>query len=69
MNIPFVHTECPDPSSQIPYIAEAMLNQTGQEFDSYFNVSGILIYDPSLGDNGVVDNAPVVDFVNANRNL
>jgi carboxypeptidase D len=54
---------------QVPYIAEAMLNKTGKEFESYYNVTGILIYDPILGDEAVTTNAPVADFVMANKNL
>jgi carboxypeptidase D len=54
---------------EVPYIAEAMLNQTGPDFASYYNVSGILIYDPILGDSSVAENAPVVNFVTENRNL
>ncbi|KAK7887936.1 hypothetical protein LTR67_009330 [Exophiala xenobiotica] len=53
----------------VPYIAEAMLNKTGKEFESYYNVTGILIYDPILGDEAVTTNAPVADFVMANKNL
>lgn len=54
---------------QVPYIAEAMLNTTGKNASDYYNVTGILIYDPILGDRTLGDNAPVIEFVNANKNL
>ncbi|KIW42890.1 uncharacterized protein PV06_06394 [Exophiala oligosperma] len=53
----------------VPYIAEAMLNTTGKNASDYYNVTGILIYDPILGDRTLGDNAPVIEFVNANKNL
>ncbi len=46
-----------------------MLNTTGDDFEKYFNVTGILIYDPILGDRVLSDEAPTMDFVNGNRNL
>lgn len=46
-----------------------MLNTTGEDFGSYYNVSGILIYDPILGDREVSTNAAMVDYVLANKNL
>ena len=46
-----------------------MLNTTEKEFESYYNVTGILIYDPILGDEAVTTSAPVADFVMANKNL
>lgn len=46
-----------------------MLNTTGAAHSDYFNVTGILIYDPILGDRAVGDSAPVADFVKANANL
>ncbi|KIW12899.1 hypothetical protein PV08_08086 [Exophiala spinifera] len=53
----------------VPYIAEAMLNTTGEEATDYYNVTGILIYDPILGDRTLGDAAPAVEFINANKNL
>ncbi|KAI1609878.1 carboxypeptidase 4 [Exophiala viscosa] len=53
----------------VPYIGEAMLNKTGEEAQSYYDLNGILIYDPILGDRSLGTNAPVMDFIDANKNL
>ncbi|KAI4212200.1 MAG: hypothetical protein LQ351_005069 [Letrouitia transgressa] len=50
----------------VPYIADAMLatNDTG-----YYDVHGILIYDPSTSTDTVQEEIPAVAFVDANVNL
>lgn len=49
----------------VPYIASAMLNANDTE---YYNVSGALIYDPSIGSD-VQEDGTVVPFVQANAPL
>ncbi|KAF2211719.1 hypothetical protein CERZMDRAFT_42821 [Cercospora zeae-maydis SCOH1-5] len=44
----------------VPYIADAMHNETNQE---YYNVEGIMIYDPALADEGIQTRIPAVPFV------
>ncbi|GIZ42732.1 hypothetical protein CKM354_000599100 [Cercospora kikuchii] len=44
----------------VPYIADAMHNETNRE---YYNVEGIMIYDPVLTDNVVHGDIPAVPFV------
>ena len=43
-----------------PYIADAMLNKKDKE---YYNLSSILIYDPSLSSNAIQEQIPAVPFV------
>ncbi|CAK7220378.1 hypothetical protein SEUCBS140593_004215 [Sporothrix eucalyptigena] len=43
-----------------PYIASAMVDTNDT---TYYNVSGMLIYDPVIGQNDVQDNIPAVTFV------
>jgi hypothetical protein len=54
---------------QVPYIAEAMANKTGNESREYFDINGILIYDPILGDRKLAENVPIAHFLERNRNL
>ncbi|KAL7622848.1 hypothetical protein AAE478_006527 [Parahypoxylon ruwenzoriense] len=49
-----------------PYIASAMLDANDP---AYFNVSGMIIYDPVLGDDVVQESATTVPFVDYHRNL
>lgn len=49
----------------VPYIADGMLNQSDT---TYFNVSGIMVYDPSIGWDSITEQAPVVAYVEANSN-
>ncbi|KAK6857435.1 serine carboxypeptidase [Apiospora arundinis] len=49
-----------------PYIASAMLDKKDE---TYFNVSGMLIYDPSIGDDLVQTSAVAVPFANYFSNL
>ncbi|KAI1099531.1 alpha/beta-hydrolase [Jackrogersella minutella] len=49
-----------------PYIASAMLDVNDT---AYFDVSGMMIYDPVLGDSVVQDSATVVPFVDYHHNL
>ncbi|KAI1081101.1 Alpha/Beta hydrolase protein [Whalleya microplaca] len=49
-----------------PYIASAMLDQ---DDPTYYNVSGMLIYDPVLGDDVVQSATTVVPFVDYHRSL
>ena len=49
----------------VPYISSAMLNANDPE---YYNVSGAMIYDPSIGSD-VQEDGTVVPFVQANVNL
>jgi carboxypeptidase D len=44
----------------VPYIADAMLNKKDKE---YYNLSSILIYDPSLSTDVVQEQIPAVPFV------
>ncbi|KAL8817509.1 MAG: hypothetical protein Q9223_003672 [Gallowayella weberi] len=50
----------------VPYIANAMLEANDK---AYYNVEGILIYDPSTSTDTVQEQIPAVAFVNANANL
>ncbi|KAL1902840.1 hypothetical protein Sste5346_000751 [Sporothrix stenoceras] len=43
-----------------PYIASAMVDANDT---TYYNVSGVLIYDPVIGQNDIQDNIPAVAFV------
>lgn len=43
-----------------PYIASAMVDANDT---TYYNISGVLIYDPVIGQNDVQDNIPAVSFV------
>ncbi|KAI1370467.1 alpha/beta-hydrolase [Hypoxylon crocopeplum] len=49
-----------------PYIASAMLDQNDT---TYYNVSGMMIYDPVLGDDVVQNAATTVPFVDYHRSL
>jgi carboxypeptidase D len=49
-----------------PYIASAMLDRNDM---TYFDVHGVMIYDPSVGYDGVISQAPALSFVNQNRNF
>lgn len=49
-----------------PYIASAMLDKDDA---AYYNVSGMLIYDPVLGDGTVQDSVTTVPFVDYHHNL
>lgn len=49
-----------------PYIASAMLDADNTD---YYNVSGMLIYDPVLGDDVVQDSVTTVPFVDYHHNL
>ncbi|KAH8897494.1 serine carboxypeptidase 1 [Thozetella sp. PMI_491] len=49
-----------------PYIASAMLNA---EDKTYFNMSGMLIYDPSIAARGLQSDITAVPFVDYHRNL
>ncbi|KAI2467437.1 alpha/beta-hydrolase [Annulohypoxylon bovei var. microspora] len=49
-----------------PYIASAMLDKNDT---AYYDVSGMMIYDPVLGDDVVQDSATTVPFVDYHRNL
>jgi hypothetical protein len=50
----------------VPYIADGMLNQSDT---AYFNVSGIMVYDTSIGWDSVAQQAPVVAYTEANANV
>ena len=43
-----------------PYIASAMVDAKDT---TYYNISGVLIYDPVIGQNDIQDNIPAVSFV------
>ena len=45
----------------VPYIADAMHNKKDKE---YYNISSILIYDPSLSYDAIQEEIPVVPFAN-----
>ncbi|OTA93971.1 hypothetical protein M434DRAFT_395199 [Hypoxylon sp. CO27-5] len=49
-----------------PYIASAMLDKNDT---TYYNVSGMLIYDPVLGDDAVQSSVTTVPFVDYHHNL
>ncbi|KAI5199758.1 alpha/beta-hydrolase [Aureobasidium subglaciale] len=49
-----------------PYIASAMIQHNDTE---YYNVNGLMVYDPSIGYDGVISQAPALSFVNQNRNF
>ncbi|KAI0383321.1 alpha/beta-hydrolase [Hypomontagnella monticulosa] len=49
-----------------PYIASAMLDKNDP---AYYNVSGMMIYDPVLGDGTVQDSVTTVPFVDYHHNL
>jgi carboxypeptidase D len=49
----------------VPYIAEGMLNQSDTK---YFNVSGIMVYDPSIGWDSITEQTPAVAYTEANSN-
>lgn len=50
----------------VPYIADAMLDRADTE---YFNVSGIMLYDPSFGWPQITKQVPAVAFIESNRNV
>ena len=45
-----------------------MLETKGADLKNYFNVSGIIIYDPTVTDIFTSDEAPTAQFVKANQN-
>ncbi|KAI9715942.1 MAG: hypothetical protein M1828_000530 [Chrysothrix sp. TS-e1954] len=49
----------------VPYIADGMLNQTDTD---YFNVTGILIYDPSIGYDAITEQVPTLAWTELNKN-
>ncbi|EKG12885.1 Peptidase S10 serine carboxypeptidase [Macrophomina phaseolina MS6] len=49
----------------VPYIADYFLNQSDT---TYFNVSGIMIYDPSINHDVVLQDAPVLSLIENSRN-
>ncbi|KAI1394372.1 alpha/beta-hydrolase [Hypoxylon trugodes] len=49
-----------------PYIASAMLDKNDT---TYYNVSGMIIYDPVLGDDVVQESATTVPFVDYHKNV
>ncbi|KAK6950642.1 hypothetical protein Daesc_007166 [Daldinia eschscholtzii] len=49
-----------------PYIASAMLDKNDT---TYYNVSGLIVYDPVLGDDVVQESATTVPFVDYHHNL
>lgn len=49
-----------------PYIASAMIQHNDTE---YYNVQGLMVYDPSIGYDGVISQAPALSFVDQNRNF
>jgi carboxypeptidase D len=50
----------------VPYIADGMLNQSDT---TYFNVSGIMVYDASIGWNSIAQQIPAVAYTEANANV
>jgi len=50
----------------IPYIAQYMLQQNNTD---YYNVNGIQIIDPSIGDDNVLTYAPAVAQLNSQNNI
>ncbi|KAH9873230.1 hypothetical protein J1614_005628 [Plenodomus biglobosus] len=44
----------------VPYIADAMLNKNDTE---YYNVKGVMFYDPSIAEDSVLADVPAVAFV------
>ena len=50
----------------IPYIADAMIKTKNKK---YYNVAGLLMYDPSTSTDTVQQQIPAVAFTEANRNL
>lgn len=49
----------------VPYIADGFLNQTDS---TYYNVKGVMIYDPSLGYDSIVEEVPTLAFTQSNQN-
>jgi carboxypeptidase D len=49
-----------------PYIADAMLNANDT---TYYNVAGLMIYDPSIATSGLQSDITAVPFANYHRNL
>lgn len=50
----------------VPYIADAMIRKNDKR---YYNVNGIMIYDPSTSTDTVQEQIPAVAFTEANSNL
>jgi carboxypeptidase D len=50
----------------VPYIADAMLEKQNE---TYYNVSGILVYDPCIGSYTYTNNAFINKFVHDNNNV
>ncbi|KAI9713264.1 MAG: hypothetical protein M1820_001251 [Bogoriella megaspora] len=50
----------------VPYIADAMLSQNDT---TYFDVNGILIYDPSIGYDAITEQAPTLAFTEYHQQL
>ncbi|KAF1958206.1 carboxypeptidase cpdS precursor [Byssothecium circinans] len=52
----------------VPYIAEAMLEEKNKT-EGYFDVKGILIYDPSIAEDVLLQDIPAVPFLDHHANL
>ncbi|KAF2136235.1 uncharacterized protein K452DRAFT_237868 [Aplosporella prunicola CBS 121167] len=50
----------------VPYIADAMIAQNNTD---YFDVEGIMIYDPSIGYDSITEQVPTLAFVENNKAL
>ena len=50
----------------VPYIADAMLSQNDTE---YYNVNGIIVYDPSIGYDGITEQVPAYAFTQYHKQL
>ena len=50
----------------VPYIADAMLNQNDT---TYFNVNGIIVYDPSIGYDAITEQVPAYAFTQYHQQL
>lgn len=52
----------------VPYIADGFLNQTGSDHKKYFDVNGIIVYDPSIGYDSITEQVPTLAFTRWNHN-
>ena len=50
----------------VPYIADAMLSQNDT---TYYNVNGIIVYDPSIGYDGITEQVPAYAFSQYHKQL
>ncbi|KAL9089402.1 MAG: hypothetical protein Q9165_005723 [Trypethelium subeluteriae] len=50
----------------VPYIADAMLSQNDS---TYFDVNGIIVYDPSIGYDGITEQVPAYAFTQYHKQL